>query len=131
MGSWEQLEESVLAQYKGRSLASLWYYHKPPVTLENCIISFSCSIARILHERFNINSGLCLPSCLIWNNPALMSGRGTLNSKQLMTYGINTIGQIYDGKILPYELIKERFGLSDTFFLTYAQLSSILKKKVH
>ena len=43
--------------------------------------------------------------------------------------GINIIGQIFDGKMSPFQDLKEQFGVTESSFLTYAQISSIINKK--
>ncbi|KAF3854220.1 hypothetical protein F7725_022275, partial [Dissostichus mawsoni] len=110
------------------SLASMWYCPKPPPSMDNTIIRFSCSIVKQLHRRLNIE-GLSLPSCPIWSNPCLSAGGGTLSNNIWQKAGITTIGQIYRDQTLPFQQLKKQYGLSDSSFLSYAQIASIISTK--
>ncbi|KAF3834269.1 hypothetical protein F7725_025473 [Dissostichus mawsoni] len=110
------------------SLASMWYCPKPPPSMDNTIIRFSCSIVKQLHRRLNIE-GLSLPSCPIWSNPCLSAGGGTLSNNIWQKAGITTIGQIYRDQTLPFQQLKNQYGLSDSSFLSYAQIASIISTK--
>ncbi|KAF3858942.1 hypothetical protein F7725_012143 [Dissostichus mawsoni] len=81
-----------------------------------------------LHRRLNIE-GLSLPSFPIWSNPCLSAGGGTLSNNIWQKAGITTIGQIYRDQTLPFQHLKNQYGLSDSSFLSYAQIASIISTK--
>lgn len=92
-GSWKCLERKIISNTKLIKPASLWYSVKPPAALNNSIIKFSCSIAKMLHRRLGIN-GLMLPPCPIWSNTSLTAGGNPLNNKLWQQKGILSTGQI-------------------------------------
>ena len=63
--------------------------------------------------------GLSLSS--IWCNPILSAGGCTISNKTWQRLGITTVGQIFSDKILPFQHLKNEFGL--------LQLSSVLSRK--
>ena len=127
IGSWQWLEQAIMSN-TDRSLTSMWYHPKPPHLLNNPIIQFSCFCVKQLQKRLGIQ-GLSLPSCPIWDNPILSAGGRSLHSNIWQRAGITTVGQIYTGQIVPLQELKNQFGLSNTSFLVYAQLASIIRKK--
>ena len=128
IGSWQWLEQSVMPENGNITLASMWYCPKPPPLLNNIIIQFSCSIVKQLHRRLGIE-GLSLPSCPIWGNPILSAGGRTLRNNIWQRAGIMSVGQIYKDHTLPFQQLKNQYGLLHSSFLTYGQLAAVISKK--
>lgn len=127
-GGWEWLERKTILETKVTTPASLWYSTKPPATLNNSIIRFSCSIAKLFHKRLGIN-GLMLPSCPIWLNTLLTAGGKPLNNILWQHKGVLTIGQLCnENGICPFSDVKAAFGLPEAAFLAYLQIKSITSK---
>ncbi|KAF3848865.1 hypothetical protein F7725_015362 [Dissostichus mawsoni] len=63
------------------------------------------------------------------NCKALSAGGGTLSNNIWQKAGITTIGQIYRDQTLPFQQLKNQYGLSDSSFLSYAQIASIIGTK--
>ena len=108
---WQWLEQSIMPVNENISLSSMWYCPKPPLILINIIIQFSCFVVKQLHRRLSIE-GLSLPSCPIWGNPSLSAGGRTLSNKIWQRAGIITVGQIYRDQTLPFQQLKNQYGLS-------------------
>lgn len=79
-------------------------------------------------QRFFNISGLSLPSCPIWNNPALIAGNEPLTNIIWKSKNITCLGQIVkDGELLSFQELKTNYNLDYSCIFQYLQLKSILR----
>lgn len=111
------------------TLQGLWY---APLckNIDNPLISFSCSIAKILQNLINLKVSNS-PNVPLWNNYRFTLDNKPLRNEAWETKGIRTLKDMinpHDRKLQTFAQLKAAYGVENKDYLKYMQIRSQLTR---